>query len=122
MPLLDVELVLRPGESLSKDFAAEIADCAGEVFGSPPRWTWVKVRVIPTEHYAENGGAADGVHPVFVSVLKGRHPPPEEMQAEVTRLTNAIAQACARPPENVHVLYVPEGAGRVAFGGQLIST
>jgi phenylpyruvate tautomerase PptA (4-oxalocrotonate tautomerase family) len=121
MPILTIEIVLRPGETLPSHLAADIADRAGEVFGSPPGRTWVKLRGIPVEHYAENGGAAEGVYPVFVSVLKSRYLPPDEMQTEVTRLTTAIAQASARPVENVHLVYEPAGAGRVAFGGNLVS-
>ena len=43
-----------------------------------------------------------------------------ELQTEVDRLTAAIAQICDRPAENVHIIYLPEGAGRIAFGGKVI--
>ena len=121
MPILDVELVLEPGEALRPELAGELADRAGEVFGAAPGTTWVKLRAISAEHYAENqtGRPAD-VYPVFVSVLKAKLPPLDERQREVTRLTEAIARACRRPPENVHILYLPEGAGRMAFGGTLV--
>jgi len=80
----------------------------------------VKVSPIAAEHYAENnGGAPEAVYPVFVSVLKMKLPPPDRLQAEVVSLTAAVAQVCARPLENVHILYLPEGAGRVAFGGEV---
>jgi hypothetical protein len=39
---------------------------------------------------------------------------------EASRLTEIIAQVCQRPQENVHIFYLPEGAGRVAFGGKLL--
>jgi len=54
MPILDVEVVLEPGEALRLELAGELADRAGEVFGASPGTTWVKVRAIPAEHYAEN--------------------------------------------------------------------
>ena len=54
MPILDVEIVLEPGESLRPELAGELADRVGEVFGAAPGTTWVKVRAIPAEHYAEN--------------------------------------------------------------------
>ena len=57
---------------------------------------------------------------MFVSVLKAKLPPPDERQLEVTRLTEAVARICRRPPENVHILYLPGGAGRMAFGGTLV--
>lgn len=102
--------------------AAEIADRGGEVFGSPPGNTWIKLRPIPCDHYAENGvGPPDGVYPVFVLVLKARLPAPDPLRAEVSRLAAAIAEATGRPVENVHIAYLPAGAGRVAFGGELVS-
>ena len=121
MPILDVEIVLQPGESLHPELAGELADRAGEVFGAAPGTTWVKLRAISAEHYAENqtGRPAD-VYPVFVSVLKAKLPPLNERQREVTQLTEAVARVCRRPPENVHILYLPEGAGRMAFGGTLV--
>lgn len=102
--------------------AAELADRSGRVFGSPPGSTWVKLRAIPYDHYAENGGGpSDGVCPVFVSVLKARLPAPDVLRVEVARLGAAIAEATGRPVENVHIAYLPAGAGRVAFGGELVS-
>lgn len=121
MPILHVEIVLHPGESLSSQVAATIADRAGEVFGTPPGRTWVKLHLIPAEHYAENGDAGEGLYPVFVSTLKNQLPTPEAMPTEVAQLTQVIAQACARSVENVHLVYLPAGAGRVAFGGKLTS-
>lgn len=121
MPILDVEVVLRPGESLRPTLAADIANRAAEVFGSPPGRTWVKLHLIQANHYAEDGQTAVGRHPVFVSVLKSQPPSPEIMPAEVEQLTHAIAEACARPADNVHLIYQPAAVGRVAFGGRLVS-
>lgn len=122
MPILDVEIVLRPGENLRPNLASQLADQAGEVFGAAPGTTWVKLRAIPADYYAENGAAPpQGVYPVFVSILKAKLPDIDKLQAEVASLTAAVAQVCARPPENVHVIYLPEGSGRVAFGGRTVS-
>ena len=122
MPILDVEIVVRPNESLPRELATELANCAGEIFGAPPGTTWVKVRTIARENYAENGdGQPEDVYPVFVSVLKMKLPLPDTLQVEVVRLTAAIAQVCACPQENVHIVYLPEGAGRVAFGGKVVN-
>ena len=123
MPIIDVEIVLLPGETVRSGLAAEIADRCGEVFGSPPGNTWVKLHLTPRDHYAENGGGPSvSVYPVFASVLKVRLPSPDALRAEVSRLTAAIAQATGRPEEHVHVAYSPEGAGRVAFGGEIMPT
>ena len=121
MPILDVEIVLRPGESLDAGLARDLADRAALVFATPPGRTWVKVRTLALEHYAENGGGPPpGIYPVFVSVLKANLPPPDRLAIEVAELTRAVARACGRPGENVHVLYEPEAAGRVSFGGKLV--
>ena len=121
MPILDVEIVLEPGEALRPGLAGELADRAGEVFGAAPGTTWVKLRAIAAEHYAENEtGRPTDIYPVFVSVLKAKLPPLDERRHEVMRLTEAMARACRRPPESVHIQYLPEGAGRMAFGGTLV--
>jgi phenylpyruvate tautomerase PptA (4-oxalocrotonate tautomerase family) len=106
MPILDVEIVTRPGEELG-NLAAEIAERAGVVFGSAPQQTWVKLRALAPEQYAENGGPLEGTAPVFVSVLKAHIPAPELLQAEVTALVAAVAAACARPIEHVHKKVTP---------------
>ncbi len=122
MPIIDVEIVLLPGETMRLGLAAEIADRCGEVFGSPPGSTWVRIHGLPRGHYAENGGGPQaGVNPVFVSVLKALLPAPDAIRAEVARLGAAIAEATVRPVENVHIAYLPAGAGRVAFGGEIVS-
>lgn len=119
MPILNIEIVMRPGENLPPGLATELADRTGEIFDSPAGNTWVKVYLIPAEYYAENSSAPNGIFPVFVSVLKAKRPSPDALQVEVNRLTTAIAQICNRPQENVHIIYSPEGRGRVAFGGNL---
>ena len=120
MPILDVELVLAPGETPVSDLAGRLADAAAQVFGTEARRTWVKLRFIEASLYAENGGAPVDMFPVFVTVLKSRVPPPDELEAEIGRLTRSLAAVCDRPPEQIHLLYQPEAAGRVAFGGNLV--
>jgi phenylpyruvate tautomerase PptA (4-oxalocrotonate tautomerase family) len=118
MPILEVRLV---GDSAEADLAQRIADAAAAVLGSPPRGTWVAVELLPASRYAENGGARPGVAPVFVRVLLRDGPPREGLADQVTALTRAVAACCGRPVENVHILYEPAAAGRVAFGGNLVS-
>jgi len=120
MPILNVEIVTYQNEKIRPDLAMELANQIGEVFDSPPGSTWVKVHLIAGENYAENMVASDSVFPVIVSVLKAQTPSLESLQAEVTKLTAIIAQICNRPPENIHIIYLPEGAGRVAFGGKVL--
>ena len=121
MPILDVEIVQPDGEPVDPALAAKIADAAGAVFDSAPMQTWVRLRALPLSQYAENGGGPPrGVAPVFVTILKAALPPPDACREEVRQLTQGIAVVCQRPAENVHVLYLPDGAGRAAFGGKLV--
>ena len=121
MPIVDIEIVLKPNEIIQSETVEELADQLGEIFSSPKGTTWIKVRDLEQDHYAENGGMPDGVFPVFVSVLKSNLPTKDEMQKEAEMITGAVAQICGRSSGNVHIIYQPEGRGRVAFGGRLIS-
>ena len=121
MPILEVEIILRPGELLTAGLSSQIADQAAAALAAPPGRTWVKLRTLLPDQYAEDGAnTPTSIYPVFVSVLKADPPPPDELAAEVTRLTEAIANTCDRPSENVHILYEPPARGRIAFGGRLI--
>jgi phenylpyruvate tautomerase PptA (4-oxalocrotonate tautomerase family) len=118
MPILDVRLI---ADSAPPDLAQRIADAAAGVLGSPPRGTWVAIDLVPPARYAENGGAEPGVAPVFVRVLLRDGAAREGLADQVAALTRAIASCCGRPVDNVHVLYEPAAAGRLAFGGNLVS-
>lgn len=122
MPILEVEVVLRQNEALPAGVAAAIADAASQVFGSTPGSTWVRLRTVSPQNYAEDGGGPpEDVSPVFVSVLKARIGNQDTMQREASRLTAVIAGAVGRPVENVHLNYQPPGMGRVSFGGHLLT-
>lgn len=120
MPLLDVEMVGTAGDQAGV-LATRLADAAGAVFGSDPGSTWVRLRWLDPANYGENGGPLPAdVRPVFVSVIEA-HPPEGAARAERTAaLANALADVCERSAENMHVLYEPPGAGRVAFGDKLV--
>ena len=121
MPILEVEIVTPDGAELEDGLAARIADGAGEVFGSPPGRTWVKLHALPSSRYAENGGTPPGVYPVFVNVLKAEVLQEEELRKEARALAEVIGRLCQRPSENVHILYSPSALGRIAFGGNLLT-
>jgi phenylpyruvate tautomerase PptA (4-oxalocrotonate tautomerase family) len=121
MPILDVEVVASdstPG--LPADLAQSLADEAARVFGGPQGTVWVKLRIIPSAHYAEDNGKPEGVYPIFVTVLKSWVPEGSALENEISRLTRVIAKVLNRPEENIHIFYQPDGAGRVAFGGRLV--
>jgi phenylpyruvate tautomerase PptA (4-oxalocrotonate tautomerase family) len=116
MPILDVEMVGEVPDGL----AATLAEAAGRALDSRAGGTWVKVRALSPAHYAENGEMDAGVQPVFVRLIERAPPEGDALAARVMALAEAIAGACDRPRENVHVIVEPKGAGRVAFGGVLV--
>lgn len=121
MPILDVEIVLKPGEGLRDGLAADIARRAALLFGAPPGRTWVRLRGLPWEQYAEDSEPAGGAHPVFVRVLHRQRPAATVLRQEAATLAKAIAAVCDRPAENVHLFYEPDAVGRVAFGGEVVT-
>ncbi len=121
MPILDVELVQAAGERPAAGMPAALAEAAAKVLASRPGGTWVRLRTLERSRYAENGGVLDpDVRPVFVTVLRSVLPPPQELEREAAALAAAIAGVCGRPQENVHILYEPPAAARIAFGGRLL--
>ena len=123
MPILEVELTGGVAAATRSGLAQRLADAAGAIFRSAPGETWVRLRDMHPENYAENktDTYAAGVHPVFVRVLKRALPEEPALTQEIKSLTEAVASATGRPADQVHVAYDPPGAGRVAFGGVLLS-
>ncbi len=123
MPILDVLCVGDLPKAVKKTgLAARLADAAARVFETGPQQTWVIFRSVPREAYSENaGGPPKGVQPILVTVLKRAIPKPRRLQREIQALTRAVASVCRRPAENIHLIYEPPGAGRVAFGGNLVT-
>ena len=120
MPVIEVEVVGTENPKV-EDAAGRIADAAGEVFGSEPGETWVRLRFLPTEQYAESGGGPpEGIRPVFVRVVRAKDPGHEELASESMRLAEAVAGVFGRHRESIHVLHEPAAAGRMAFGGRLL--
>ena len=122
MPILDVEIVASDStQGLPADLTQSLADTAAKIFGTSQGTVWVKVKTIPSTQYAEDSGKPQGVCPVFVTVLKSRIPEGSALDDEIIKLTQAIAKVLNRPAENIHIFYQPDGAGRIAFGGKLVS-
>ena len=117
MPIIDLEIV---GDA-PLPAAQPIADALGALLGTPPGRTWLRVRRLPADCYAENDGPVTGSDlPVFVTVLHADPPAGAARVAEMSALTAAIARALACDPACVHVQYAPAEAGRQAFGGRLV--
>ena len=62
----------------------------------------------------------EGVQPVFVTVLERTARRERSSSDRVARVTAAVADVTGRDPENVHVLFEDDAAGRLAFGGRLV--
>lgn len=121
MPILDIQIIGSLPHAVHQGLAERLAEAACEVLQSHPRGTWVKLTMIPREHYAESGGGPeDGVLPVFVAVQRRDVPTGDALASEIRKLTETIAAICERPGDNVHVMYEPSARGRLAFGGKLV--
>ena len=122
MPILEIEIVVDEGEALDDGLASWLAESAGQVFGAPPGSTWVRLRFLSADNYAESGGGPpEGVRPVFVRVLQASPTKAELLEDEVRKLTETIGELCNRPSRHVHVLYDLPAEGRMAFGGRLVT-
>jgi phenylpyruvate tautomerase PptA (4-oxalocrotonate tautomerase family) len=123
MPILDIEIIDDdpPRGHYPRAAARAIADEVGAVLGSGPSATWVKLRYLPRDSYAESGGdVPHEIRPTFVSVLLAQLPAIDVLRQHAERIAAAVSGALDRPRENVHVLFHPPGVGRIAFGGRLL--
>ena len=95
MPVVTIEVVVDTDRAIETNLARSLADVVGRTLASPPGQTWVRLRSLARNHYAN-------------------------LQTEVTALTRAIAQALDRPAACVHIEYSAAAIGRVSFGGELV--
>ena len=121
MPIVDIEFVAKLESELSTISANALASALGKIFGSMPGRTWVRLRFLSSNAYAENeSNLSSGELPAFVTVLHAYLPDGEALAAEMQDLPVTLAGCLGRAPERVHVQYTPEAAGRQAFGGKLV--
>ena len=120
MPIVTVQ-VIGNAPANSNEALQQLADSLGSLFESEPGGTWVKFQIIQRDHYAENGIKIDSsIEPTFVEILKSELPETSELAIEAKSVAEIVGQVLSRPTLNVHVIYLPEGKGRVAFGGHLL--
>jgi len=121
MPIVEVEVVCHSEAEFRQLSAAVLADALGRTFGSQPGTAWVKLRFLGETSYAENESTLGASElPAFVSVLHARPPQGEALVTEAKAITDAVALHLGRAPERIHVRYEPAGAGRQAFGGNVV--
>ena len=120
MPIVTVEIVGTAAAAPS-GLARTLADAIGRALGVPAGSTWVRVRTLASDAYAENDTPASQTPaPVFVTVEEREPPHGDALVARIAALTEAVARACGRDAGIVHVEYAPPSAGRRAFGGRIV--
>ena len=120
MPIVDVEIVGLLVDVARAGLVQRIANAIGAALNSQPQGTWVKVRFLDDGAYAENDADLPvGEQPVFVSVLLAELPDRQVLSEQALQLATAVANACGRSSESVHILFEPAAIGRIAFGGHL---
>ncbi len=121
MPIVTIQIVDNPSNSgPSAKGIQKLTDELGGIFKSDAGTTWVKIQHINHGHYAENKIRPDSrARPIFVEVLKRTLEERPLLRKEAQQIATVVANELSRPVENVHVLYLPEGDGRIAFGGNL---
>ncbi len=123
MPIVDVEVVTDATEPdvIGKETLQLLADELGDLFGSESGGTWVKLRTIDQNAYAENSAAVGpDARPIFVNILRAETPERGALRQEMGKIAEIVARRLDRPRENVHVLYAPRASGRIGFGGELL--
>ncbi len=123
MPIIDVEVVTSKAEPNlgSRAQLQVLADELGILIDSEPAGTWVRLRSIHLDEYAENQTViGSGVRPTFVNVLRAELPDPSTLRIEMAEIAKIVARTLDRPRENVHVLNAPVARGRIGFGGELL--
>jgi phenylpyruvate tautomerase PptA (4-oxalocrotonate tautomerase family) len=131
MPIFHVELLddaTPPDPALPK----RLADALGALLEAHPGHVWVRVSRCPREEYAENG---EGPVPrwafvrVILRALPPEIPPPgaksippdHALAGRAHAIARIVAEHTSRALEDVHVYFDPPAAGRIAFGGTLVS-
>lgn len=118
MPIVDIELVAGDPEE-GRGQLQTLVDELGDLFGSEPGGTWVKLRSTDPAGYAENQVAAGTYRPTFVNIQRLQLPDEDERRREMAAVAEIVARTLNRRRENVHVLYAPPAEGRIGFGGEL---
>ena len=92
MPIIDVEVVTSKAEPNvgSRAQLQVLADELGILFDSEPAGTWVRLRSIDQDEFAENQTViGSGVRPTFVNVLRSELPNTGALRIEMAEIAKA---------------------------------
>jgi phenylpyruvate tautomerase PptA (4-oxalocrotonate tautomerase family) len=120
MPIFEIDIVTRRGETLPDALACELADGLGAALDAAPESVWVRVTAVEAHRYAENGMGAEHPFPVFVKFTASEPPEGARLENRVAQITQVVSRIAGRPAGNVHVLVDAAAKGRIAFGGKLV--
>lgn len=121
MPIVDIEVVTADTRTIGKDRLQILADELGHLFGSDSGGTWVRLRSIDPDAYAENQAAGGPqARPAFVNILRAELPESSELRREMAGVAEIVARVLDHHRESVHVLYGLAARGRIGFGGELM--
>jgi len=123
LPIVTIQIVTSSNDdTYSATDVARLSDSLGSIFNSEPGSTWLKLEYLDRTLYAENETELDSdIQPTFVEVLKRSLPDQDMLTTEAREIAAAVAHTLSRPVENVHIIYLPSGEGRIAFGGKLLT-
>jgi hypothetical protein len=123
VPIVTIQIVTSKSENTYSVAQVEkLSDDLGTIFNSEPSGTWVKLELLDRNQYSENEVRPDSsVEPTFVEVLKRTLPDQDTLAVEAQQIATKVAHVLSRPLDNVHIIYLPPGEGRVAFGGKLLT-
>ena len=113
MPTVDIEVVTHTSETaVSKEQLQSLVDELGDLFGSEPGGTWVRLRSLDRRDYAENRTPIDGsVRPTFVSVLRDEWPDAVELRREMAGIAEVVARSSTGPGETYTCCIPPAPRG-----------
>lgn len=121
MSIVDIQFVLPKSQALPEGLAQDLVDRLGKVLSVQPGHLWLRLQVLPASNYAENDApVAEQDLPIFVTVMHAKSPEGKALEAEAFAVAEAVAEVVAKGRTQVHVEYAPSGAGRIAFGGNLV--
>ena len=117
MPIIDVELIALDAPKNLKNLTQNLTNSAAIILNSPNGQTWLKLHFLPLNQYAENGGVPEDFKSLFVSLLLKNNLSEDKRSEIAFKLCESFSTITHFPKDHIHILFLPEGSGRMVFGG-----